>query len=200
MKKLLLLLSAASILGSSCSSKFGLAKRRYTKGYYVSVSHQPESSGQRKQNHDRNLMNPKSGPEEVKTVRVLPQTQTPGLLPSEQKTSASVNHIVRHDAKASKGLATASHLTNQTGLSAKQSIRPLALPMIKGSGNKADDTLTTILLVILCLFWWLNLVAVYLHQGKKITKDFWITLILDLTVIGGIVYAILVVLDVLSFA
>src|SRR5688572_1464918 len=43
MKKLLLLFSVAAIFASSCSSKIGIAKRKYGKGYYVSVSHKPKS-------------------------------------------------------------------------------------------------------------------------------------------------------------
>ncbi|MBL7916998.1 MAG: YqaE/Pmp3 family membrane protein [Bacteroidia bacterium] len=56
-----------------------------------------------------------------------------------------------------------------------------------------------IVLIILCFLWWLNLIAVYLHDGD-ITLNFWITLLLDLTFIGGVIFSLLVVLDVVNLA
>ncbi|MFK7921999.1 MAG: YqaE/Pmp3 family membrane protein [Bacteroidia bacterium] len=44
--------------------------------------------------------------------------------------------------------------------------------------------------------------GVYLHQGKEITTDFWVTLALWILTawIGGAIYALIVVLDVFSLA
>ncbi|MCB0410658.1 MAG: hypothetical protein KDD29_10595, partial [Flavobacteriales bacterium] len=58
-----------------------------------------------------------------------------------------------------------------------------------------------VLLVILCFFWMLGLISVYIHDGKKITLNFWITLILYLLGwIPGIIFSLLVVLDAVNLA
>lgn len=49
--------------------------------------------------------------------------------------------------------------------------------------------------VILCLIFPLGILAVYLHEGG-INSKFWITLLLSLLILPGIIYALLVVLDV----
>jgi len=54
-----------------------------------------------------------------------------------------------------------------------------------------------ILYIILCLFPFINLIPVYLHDGKSVTMNFWVTLILDLLILG-IIFALLVVLDVVN--
>lgn len=70
--------------------------------------------------------------------------------------------------------------------------------VVTGRGGGSGGT-NKVLLVILCLFWILNLLAVYLHDGS-ITLNFWITLLLDLTFVGGIIFSILVVLDVVDLS
>jgi len=57
----------------------------------------------------------------------------------------------------------------------------------------------TLVLVILSLFPILCLIAVYLKDGG-ITLNFWVDLLLHLTVIGAMIFAILVVLDIVSLA
>lgn len=53
-----------------------------------------------------------------------------------------------------------------------------------------------VLMIILCLFPFINLIPVYLHDDS-VTMNFWLTLILDvLFALPGIIFAILVVLDV----
>ena len=49
--------------------------------------------------------------------------------------------------------------------------------------------------VILCLIFPLGILAVYLHEGG-VNSKFWITLLLSLLILPGIIYALLVVLDV----
>ena len=202
MKKIILFLAVASLFGSACSSKIGIAKRKYGKGYYVSVSHQPKSSVKSQTNSRIAFgQNPKSI--EDKNVVIMPSA--PLVYSSVKKTESTENHPANSNKVHSKldqtsVLASASTVEAERSASALR-IQPLnKLQSVKANkSNSADDT-NTILLVILCLFWWLNLIAVYLHAGKKINNDFWITLVLDILVIFGIIYSILVVLDVLSFA
>ncbi|HRG58082.1 MAG TPA: hypothetical protein PK323_03945 [Bacteroidia bacterium] len=70
---------------------------------------------------------------------------------------------------------------------------PLYHPKVK------DDTYT-ILLVILSLFPFIALIAMYLKDNKSITMNFWVDLLLHLTVIGYAIFAVLVVLDIISLA
>ena len=55
-----------------------------------------------------------------------------------------------------------------------------------------------ILNIILCFF--IPPLAVFLHQEQRISNDFWLDLVLLLTLVGSVIYALLVVLDVVSIA
>lgn len=66
--------------------------------------------------------------------------------------------------------------------------------------NKKNDSDTElIILVILSLFPILSLIAVYLKDGKKITVNFWVTLILHFIFLYWL-FALLRVLDVINLA
>lgn len=198
MKNLLLLITALAIVGSSCSSRIGIAKRKYGKGYYVSVSHQPKQPVSKT---ERTVSLKKAEKEQVKQVIVSAQLKndenhsvsvlnTKAVLAQTSGVKSALNNSSKQELQA--------NVNSASSITSKKIIKRLDSVLLSNK-SKADDT-NTILLVILCLFWFLNLIAVYLKQGKKITTDFWITLILDLTFILGVIYAILVVLDVLSFA
>ena len=205
MKNLILLPLVAVLFLSSCSSKLGIAKRKYTKGYYVSVT--KGLSSDKKSTKKRDVVSStkqKLGESELKNEVFVPsvsvrESKSPNTFlaaPVFAKTNATVPLQTR--AKTSISASVVKHMDV-----IKASFKPLTdLKNSKVASDKsgASADTNTILLVILCLFWWLNLIAVYLHQGKKITNDFWITLILDLTIVLGIVYSILVVLDLLTFA
>ncbi|MBL7902475.1 MAG: YqaE/Pmp3 family membrane protein [Bacteroidia bacterium] len=198
MKNLLLLFSVAAIFASSCSSKIGIAKRKYGKGYYVSVSHKPKAVTKESPEQIS-----KPSPETVAQVRVngkedVKSVQVPKPVVADVENTKVNLNASNKDSKALTLQASAAKKNNLKNNAVIKALNAAALN--KGAASKKADDTNTILLVILCLFWWLNLIAVYLHQGKKITNDFWITLILDITFILGVVYAILVVLDVLSFA
>ena len=65
----------------------------------------------------------------------------------------------------------------------------------KKAGRAADSDVNQVLLVILAIF--LPPLAVYLHQGE-INNKFWISLVLSLLLLlPGIIYSLLVVLDVI---
>ncbi|PKR79632.1 hypothetical protein CW751_14165 [Brumimicrobium salinarum] len=63
-----------------------------------------------------------------------------------------------------------------------------------GSGGVA-----LLLLIILCLFPLINLIPVFITDGG-ITLNFWVTLILNLTLIGAVIFSLLVVLGIVSLA
>lgn len=198
MKNLLFIITALAIAGSSCSSKIGIAKRKYGKGYYVSVSHSPKQV-----NSKSKLTSPPvyQDKEEVKQVKVSSQVKSDenhGALVSANSIALAPQPEAKKSVVNKQENPLQANALPASGVTSKNKLKRLDSVLLSAN-SKADDT-NTILLVILCLFWFLNLIAVYLKQGKKITKDFWITLILDITFILGVIYSILVVLDVLSFA
>lgn len=205
MKNLILLPLVAALFLSSCSSKLGIAKRKYTRGYYVSVTKGPSSDKTNPKKKQLVTNNTKTSElAEVKNEVYVPSAISSDLKSNSKFVTAPVlvkisSNTTQQDKSNSRLNAS---VTKQIA-GEKTSVKPLFSNKIvaanaSNSGGSVDTN--TILLVILCLFWWLNLIAVYLHQGKKITTDFWITLILDLTIVLGVIYSILVVLDVLSFA
>lgn len=66
------------------------------------------------------------------------------------------------------------------------------------SANSAGGV-ALLVLIILCLFPFINLIPVYITDGG-ITLNFWITLLLNFTYIGGVIFALLVVLGIVSLA
>lgn len=70
--------------------------------------------------------------------------------------------------------------------------------VVSGRGGGSSGA-PLIILIILCFLSFLNLIAVYIHDGG-ITLNFWITLILDFTFIGGVIFSLLVVLDVVDLS
>ena len=63
--------------------------------------------------------------------------------------------------------------------------------------KKAGDS--KLIPVICAIIWPLSPLGVYLYQGG-ITNDFWLDLVLLLTFIGAMIYALLVIFDVVSIA
>ena len=203
MKKLLLYLTVFALVGSACSSKFGFAKRKYVKGYYLSVSHKPKAAQETVPEKSKKSI---PAAEKVTQVIVPPQDLNAAVagaaLPTPQNNTSGTVQIAKKSTAAPKtNSALLAHNGSQPLITSSIPVKNLDNKQLATrSAAKGGGDTNTILLVILCLFWFLNLVAVYLHQGKSITTDFWITLILDLLIIFGIIYSILVVLDVLSFA
>lgn len=69
----------------------------------------------------------------------------------------------------------------------------------KNAAGNASGGVALVVLVILCLFPLINLIPVYITDGG-ITLNFWVTLILNLTYIGAVIFSLLVVLGVVSLA
>jgi len=203
MKKIISLLCIAVFVLSSCQGKYTVAKRKYNKGFYVSHSKssktkagkqlaEPEKSTAVNDAEIEVVSNTSSAkitaPNESKEELLFSKPQKQSYTSVNNKNSdnnsanllASDNVYISLKKQAVKELNIASHK------------KALTQPSKKGS-----DT-NLILLVILCFLWWLNLIAVYLKDGKDITLNFWITLLLNFTVIGGIIFALLVVLDVVD--
>lgn len=202
MKQQLLLCVAGLILLSSCAGT-GIMKRRYTKGYYVS--------------HNKTVAEPEKR-QQVKTADIANQQNTTpakALTVSETQTiaeptriaigkSATNSHEIKTTQRAIAPVKNQQHLfasaSQKTPEVTQTEIRPLQLNTSNsGKGSSDSSKVELVLMVILCLFPFINLIPVYLHDNA-ITLNFWITLILDFTYIGGVIFALLVVLDVVNLA
>ncbi len=198
MKNLITIIAAVAIAFSSCtSSKNGVVlKRKYSKGFYVSNHH--------KANDVKKIVTSKTESEKSETVSsiaiALPNTTT-NL--DVKPTSISQNNVAE-----SKALKQLKH--NTILVDAKNDVAAITKTVIKKATNviKIEKNKTAasggdsnlILLVILSIFPFLALLAMYLKDGKKITLNFWVDLILHLTFIGYIIFALLVVFDVVNLA
>lgn len=210
MNKIIFSLVAVLFLGS-CSSKFTLVKRKYNKGFYVSSSRDHGNKS-----HDQKLDTKTHKPtnavvndnSEVLTTVVSnyyeSQKSSTETLNNTKNTlaSSSLQNFTPAQAKE-KTDHTLNASANKKGMVAKaKEFRSVVSALKKNQsltkGSSSDNNL--IIQIILCFLWWFNLLAVYLHDGKKITLNFWITLLLDFTFIGGVIFSLLVVLDVVNLA
>lgn len=195
MKNKIILPLLAVIFLSSCANKFSLTKRKYTKGYYFASSGNKTSDA--KENEHKNvhvknlpakktvLSSPETGTEDIKETSVATfyktetvQTKNSVKQKTEQPVTASAN--------AKKEITT------------KPSIKPVSEKKpFSGTAKKGSSDANLIILVILSLFPILALIAIYLHDGKSITLNFWIDLILHFVLLYWL-FALLVVLDVIN--
>ncbi len=206
MKKLALFLSAVIFL-SACSNKIGLQKRKYNKGFYVSTSKDKSSSEINKNNKVAKLDSKKVASVNNKNLNgneivVNPNPVYTSIhIENTKIAQPKSNHFNKSTiAKdlAVKGDALASaHMKNHETQRLHKTREFKAMPNAMASGGDTN----LIVLVILCLFPFINLIAIYLKDSKKITLNFWLTLIFDLLFfIPGIIFALLVVLDVVNMA
>lgn len=204
MKKLILFLSAVIFL-SACSNKIGLQKRRYNKGFYVSTSKDrvnPEinkhvkvakleakkvaaiNSG--KLNQNELVLNSYSLDNSIQLTTT--EVKQP-IANSIQKLEVSKEHVKKGHAIA---IAQSSKIKTQR-LHNTREFKSIPNAMAKGGSTNL------VVLVILSLFPILALIAMYLHDGKSITMNFWIDLILHFLLLYWL-FALLVVLDVINLA
>lgn len=197
-KKIILPVLAILILGS-CANKFSLVKRKYSKGYYVDMT--KNSSSKKNESEKTMVLNSKKLP----TLSQADDNKTPEIKNSaiqlqgtpEHAASSLLTKIYPIKPSSDKPL-TASAKNNL--IKKNISVKPLLLKSSDFKSGKASSDANLIILIILCFLWWLNLIAVYIHDGKKITLNFWITLLLDFTFIGGVIFSLLVVLDIIDLA
>ncbi len=186
-----ILFVAAVLLLSACSSNFSLMKRRYTKGYYVTSSKHTATP-----KHATEIRkNPAAGgqPEVVIVTSSAPTTDVAAPAKANQNYAAPASSSTKRSASPSQAAKKAAPVKETKHL---QAAKQEAAKDIQ-SKKVADSGAKLIIMVILCFFWFLNLIAIYMHDGD-ITLNFWITLLLDFTFIGGIIFSLLVVLDIVD--
>jgi len=194
MKKLLPFLALA-VLISSCGNKMTLLKRHYTKGYYIHNS-----------KHNENVAVNKRGDKE-KAEKMQPtvtafvnESQKP-----EVQASLTVKEVEAGKAKTYQQQLN-KHIVAQRGSVTGQAYATKSNVALAKEVKKADKKNTTggegniIVLVILSLFPLLCLIAMYIHDGHKVTTNFWVDLILHITIIGYAIFALLVVFDIVDLS
>lgn len=196
-KQFTLSLLAVLLLGS-CSNKFSLVKRKYNKGYHFSVA----------KNMNKEKQNVPSKDQSIQTVHAkaasLPASSEKEIINSEEfqvqpiglNTDSKESQVKKHRSfKVNKGESS-----SYGNLKIAASDNKVNTEDIGAATSKASADGNKILMIILCLFPFICLIPVYIHDGHKVTLNFWITLLLHLTFIGAMIFALLVVLDVINLA
>jgi len=188
----------AVIFLSSCANKFSLTKRKYTKGYYFASSGNQNSEVKRDNQKTlvvknlptkkTTLNSPEIGNEYIKETAAVTFNKPEATKRKNNIQGTEKNHLVTASAKHKKDITI------------RSVVKALAVnqPLSKGS-KKGDADANLILMIILCLFPILALIAIYLHDGKKITLNFWVDLILHILFLYWL-FALLVILDVVDLA
>jgi hypothetical protein len=191
MKKIIAF-AALAILVSSCGNKMTLMKRHYTKGFYL------HHSGQVKQQEQAS--SDRAEAESMPTIKtfVTGQKKERDVLASAAVSSQ------KQSAKQTRQSNLAKKINEVHAVSAKTiafTLKQKTSAFKEMSSRKAGGSDTNIiLLVILSIFPFICLIAMYLHDGKEVTLNFWICLLLHLTFVLWLVFALLVDFDVINLA
>jgi hypothetical protein len=197
--KVLLGIIVIALSMSSCKNNVELIKRHYTKGYFFhkskSVKQSPSNDGIANKATKRVIVPVATVRPEVSPApanKTMSRNENTMALPS----AASATKISTPKSAAIKEVQTENEDKTITETKNKKNSERHLNTQRKGSLSGG----TLVLCIILALFPLLCLIAVYIHDGKSITFNFWLTLILHLTIIGAMIYALLVVLDVVDLA
>lgn len=200
-KSILLFLSFLVVLTACNTGKNALVmKRKYTKGYYVETKSKKHNV--KKQEELAKAEKPgfiEVKPVSTKLVNTNATDKEPVLTASNSKEDVASIESVTKATVAEKEFKTAVVSKTLYNVFAKNSLLVSSAAKAKSASGKGSDT-DLIIQVILALFPIICLIAIYLHDGKQITMNFWVTLILHLTVVLWLVFALLVVLDVINLA
>ena len=195
--KLISFVIISAVLFSSCKNNMQLTKRHYTKGYYFHKNKSIEQAEVKEGLASTTSKQIPPAPTEMLNLKANPSNKQ--VETNENKTSKTV---VASSAKkaihASKPAKQAASQEEKSLNNVKKELQAQSKTQSKKTASSGDKDL--IVQIILSLFPILCLIAVYLHDGKGITLNFWIDLILHITVFGECIFAILVVLDIINLA
>lgn len=191
--KLLSVVIVSALAFSSCKNNMQLTKRHYTKGYYFHKSRSVEAP-EVKEGVASTQSNKEKKVVPIEMIHVSPSEQKELSQNNQPKVLvASSDKKINHPSKAHKVKDSKDKSLNETKTELQVQSKE------KASKKKSSDGDTDLIVqIILALFPILCLIAVYLHDGKSITLNFWIDLLLHLTVFLEVIFAILVVLDVVN--
>ncbi len=188
MKKIIALITVVTLVLSSCSSikNTVVLKRKYNKGFYV--AHQ-KSKHQVSLTQNENQSVQKSEKLEPLNVSLNFANETNDV---KQMSMNQVFELKHNTILSNSKIA----LTSKSNMVFKPNYKPLVL--VKKTQAKPTFDTELLILVILSLFPILALIAIFMKEGKVITTNFWVDLVLHFTLIGYIIFALLVVLDIIN--
>lgn len=202
------LLALVVFFASCATTDVSIVKRKYNNGYYVGINNHKKVSvsANEKKEVAENKTNQKNSAVSTSTIVTesfvsteSPQTNTHNtLIASTAKATQSALAKQSTNSITKKGAIELSYNNTKTSSIKKLNTVNQLKKISKAKHTATDDQ--TILLIILSLFPVLALIAMYLKDGKKITLNFWVDLLLHFTFIGYAIFAVLVVLDVFSLA
>ncbi len=131
--------------------------------------------------------------EPISNNEIITTTNNAPIIVANAHTKVNTHNNVSSDLTASSN--------SKTNFATKAAIKPVADKKENTSNTQKKGSADTnlIILVILSLFPILALIAIYLKDGKKITLNFWVDLLLHFLFLYWL-FALLVVLDVFSLA
>ena len=204
-----------AVLSSCVTKDISIVKRKYSSGYYVNLSNHKNNTATPKVKHNsavnvsNNKFNSQSAiraidvPIEVIASHLLNESNQEIRTQNYTASKSKVEHI---KSSIQKGQSIQSSYIvknkevhqNIKSIVDKNNINDRKIQALLKSRNKTNTEL--FVLVILSLIPILALVAMYLKDGEEITLNFWVDLILHLTIVGYLIFALLVVFDIINLA
>ena len=207
MKTNVVIIVATLLFLSACSNKFSLVKRKYNKGYYVSVNKKATTPHTNERATQRSPETPEKVavevvPSQFKTNHTTQSSKPPVNVVSSAKPKPSAN------SKKNGVEIVAATNNQQVTFETSSDIKPVPAAE-KSRAGASDSDVHLVLLVILAIL--IPPLAVYL-KNKTIDMWFWLTLILflvgygivfingfgGLLALAAIVIALLYVFDVIK--
>ncbi len=198
--KKLSIFTIAILLLSSCGS-ISISQKRYSNGLNIDWF-----AGKDKKAESPNVAKKTKRINQVAVLESIAnedvQTQSNEFVSSALPTESVEIDLSQSNTKGqvkqhrSKVKVSANKTQEKVGVSKLSAIK--SLNKIKKSGIAKTDDNVNILYLIMAFFPILCLIAVYLYDGQELTTNFWVDLILHLTIIGAMVFAVLVVLGIVS--
>jgi cobalamin biosynthesis Mg chelatase CobN len=200
--KLAFLVAVISIYSCGTTTDFTVVKRKYNPGFNLSfgkkVNHVEPTAAEKQEQVVAENKNEKTTPVTESFVEpTAASSESTSSLKQATFAAGTEKTITAHTQKT----ASPSNHNLVKAIALKKASKAIAKLEKKAKSSSSEDISNeTILLIILSLFPILALIAMYLKDGKKITNNFWIDLVLHLTIVGYAVFAVLVVLDVINLA
>ena len=191
-----------ALFAASCSSHKGglITKRKYTKGYYVDLGgkHVEAKGHEQKVAEVKNTKPTKATSPALEEVKSLTPAVEQMPVITANAAAAPVQMNVVKELKTEKK-RTVSHEKKSVKSAIRNYVAALrAMTKIAHQKGTVEDS-NLIVMVILSLFPITALIAIWLHDGRSITLNFWIDLLLHFFFLYWLL-ALLVVLDVINLA
>jgi hypothetical protein len=198
--KTLSIFTIVILLFSSCGS-LSISQKRYSNGLNIDWFAGKDKKAESPKVAKKSIKNNQVAVLETmanKDVQTQSNEYVSASFPSESveidlSQSNTKGQVTQQRSKVKEG---ANKTQEKLGVSKLSAIK--SLNKIKKLGIAKTDDNVNYLYLIMAFFPILCLIAVYLYEGQEYTTNFWVDLILHLTVLGAMVFAVLVVLGMVS--